>query len=172
MTGRILPQSDRFELLALGKILEAWASTDVDVQSVEKGDQGPFTFDWLAHTSGLCIGIEVVRAEDKDQLDHMEEGLAAGEQIVAGSAEMPWTSVANAVDRKLERATRDGGYLDQIADLDCSGLQLHLAVTSFAQELSWTPDLLWPELERGLEVFDAVWLVHRDLVDVREQGKV
>lgn len=170
MSDRILPQSDRFELLALGKILETWASTNLDVKSVEKGDQGSFTFDWLVHTSGSCVGIEVVRAEDKDQLDHMEEEFAAGERVVVGSAEMPWTSVGNAVDKKLERATRKGGYLDQVAGLDCSDVQLHLAVTSFAQELSWTPDQLWPELERSLKAFDAVWLVHRELVDVRERG--
>lgn len=167
MTDRLLPQSDRFELLALGRILAEWADSEIDVTKVEKGDQGSFTFDWLVHSQDGCVGIEVVRAEDRDQLDFIEESFSAGERVVVGSAEMPWTSVRGAVDKKLEKATRPGGYVDQIAKLECPDVKLHLAVTSWAQELSWTPDQLWPELEQALEGFDAVWLIHRYLIEAR-----
>ena len=167
MTGRPLPQSDRFELYALGRILTEWANSKLRVEKVFKGDQGIFTFDWLLRTSEGCIGLEVVRAEDPDQLDHIEAEVVAGAAVITGSAEMPWESVERQVGRKMERATESGGYRDQLNALKCDRTELHLAVTSWGQELSLTPDLIWPQLEQALDTFDAVWLVHGKVTEAR-----
>ena len=166
-TARSLPQSDQFELYALGRILSEWADSRVHVEEILKGDQGSFTFDWLVRTEKGCVAIEVVRAEDPDQLDRIEAEVSAGADVVTGTAEMPWASVDRLVQKKVERANRPGGYRDQLDELECAERELHLAVTSWGQDLSLLPDLIWPHLESGLGVFDVVWLVHGDLVECR-----
>lgn len=144
--------------MALCQILPRLFALHGAIESVLKGDTGEFTFDWLIGTSNGCIGLEVTRAEDTEQLNHIEEQLEQGLDEVTGTALTPWIAVGIAVDKKVKKSEK---YREQLANAGCASAEMHLAIASLAQDIA-DPAVrgqVREYLAKGVGPFDRVWLV-------------
>lgn len=162
MNRRLLPEKSEFEEHVRDRIIEQLEAGGQRVADVVKGDTKEQPFDWLLQmTDGTCIGLEAVRAEDEDQVRHVEWEHHAGAGVITGSAEMPWDSLQKAIEKKMAKAVGYRQSLDKLCD---HGL-LHFAVTSGLQQLHFEGEIgeHMEELARGtLRAFDAVWIVQGD----------
>jgi len=164
VTDRLLPDKEWFEQYVLDKIIGELGEDGAVVADVAKGDTDTIPFDWLLRMEdGFCIGLEVVRAEDQEQVHHVEREHQAGAAVITGTVEMPWNSVRTAIEKKLVKADR---YREAMLNL-CPDGQLHLAITSGLQQLRFDGDIgeHMVQTARGtLGDFDVVWLVQGDCV--------
>jgi hypothetical protein len=129
------------------------------VVDVARGDTNAIQFDFLLRMHDeTCIGIEVVRAKDQEQVRSIERGARQRDPVITGTAEMPWDSLRVAIDKKLAKTDR---YREALRRL-CRESQLHLGVTSALQQLHFDGAVgaHIEDIARGaLSGFDAVWLV-------------
>lgn len=159
MSDRLLPEKDAIEEFVRDRVIGQLEAGGQHASEAVKGDTDAVPFDWLLRmTDGTCIGLEVVRAEDQEQVRHVEQEHRAGESVIVGSAEMPWDSVQTAIDKKLAKA---GRYRDALA-YQCPDGELHLAITSGLQQLHFVGDIgahMEQPAREALGTFDTVWLV-------------
>ena len=159
MSGRLLPEKDSFEEHVRDRIIAELEACGQHVAESIKGDTEEVPFDWLLRLAdGSCIGLEVVRAEDQEQVGHVEREHRAGESVIVGTAEMPWESLRTAIDKKLAKANDYRQALDKLCDREL----LHLAITSGLQQLHFDGDIgaHMEQLARdALGAFDTIWLV-------------
>jgi hypothetical protein len=160
----LFPDKATFENFVLDRVSAALVESGVTVTTTTKGDSDEVPFDWLLETEGgSCIGLEVVRAEDESQVGHLEREYRNGEVVITGTAEMPWDSVARAVEKKQAKADR---YRDALSSL-CPDSKLHLGITSGGQDLEFQGELgehLAKVAADVLASFDVVWLVQGEFL--------
>lgn len=163
MSG-LFPGKITFEDFVLERVSAALAVSGITVTSTRKGDSDEVPFDWLLEINDrVCIGLEVVRAEDESQVEHLEGEYRKGEVVITGTAEMPWDSVARAVEKKQAKAHR---YRDALSSL-CQESTLHLGVTSGGQVLEFEGELgehLAGVAAKALATFDVVWLIQGEFL--------
>lgn len=164
MTHRLLPGSGEFEAHARDRVIREMNAAGDSVADASTGDSATVPFDWLLRMKdGTCVAIEVVRAEDQEQIHHVEKQARAGSTTIVGTAEMPWESLRLAVHKKVAKSAR---YRRALSAL-CEHGRLHLAITSSLQQLHFDDGrskMTSQVLDTALAAYDVVWLVQGERV--------
>ena len=158
---RAMPPKDNQERW----VAEAVANSIRPAPTLERCDrQGELEFDWILTGVELIIGLEIVSAEDEIHVSRVASKLKQDPAFVSEPLMPISTSVRNVCSNKADKASKSGGYWDQVVRFAArrggGSVEMHLAITTWAQiPLFLEEPAVWEAADPALNAFSLVWIV-------------